>query len=74
MDHGATIIAGNLKVLSARLSDAKFFWENDLRVVKSVGMEGMAAGLASVTFRNKLGSQADRIPRIRLWRGKLRRW
>ena len=30
-DHGATILAGNQKVLSARLSDAKFFWENDLR-------------------------------------------
>ncbi|MGB8811876.1 MAG: glycine--tRNA ligase subunit beta, partial [Paracoccaceae bacterium] len=63
-DHGATIIAGNLKVLSARLSDAKFFWENDLRTVAQVGMEGMAAGLASVTFHNKLGSQADRILRI----------
>ncbi len=54
-DDGATILAGNQKVLSARLSDAKFFWENDLRVVKSVGMEGMAAGLANVTFHNKLG-------------------
>ncbi len=63
-DHGATILAGNQKVLSARLSDAKFFWENDLRVVKSVGMEGMAAGLANVTFHNKLGSQAERIARI----------
>ncbi len=63
-DHGETVLKGNLKVLSARLSDAKFFWENDLRTVKTVGMEGMAAGLASVTFHNKLGSQADRIARI----------
>ncbi|MCV2864928.1 glycine--tRNA ligase subunit beta [Albidovulum sediminicola] len=63
-DHGATILKGNQKVLSARLSDARFFWENDLRTVKSVGMEGMAAGLAHVTFHNKLGSQADRIARI----------
>ena len=63
-DHGATILAGNRKVLAARLSDAKFFWENDLRTVKAVGMEGMAAPLASVTFHNKLGSQADRISRI----------
>ena len=63
-DHGATILHGNQKVLSARLSDARFFWENDLRTVKSVGMEGMAAGLAHVTFHNKLGSQADRIARI----------
>ncbi|MDR5652488.1 glycine--tRNA ligase subunit beta [Ruixingdingia sedimenti] len=63
-DHGATILAGNGKVLAARLSDARFFWENDLRVVKAEGMEGMAAGLANVTFHNKLGSQSDRIARI----------
>ena len=63
-DHGATILAGNQKVLSARLSDARFFWENDLRTVKNVGLEGMAAGLSSVTFHNKLGSQADRVARI----------
>jgi glycyl-tRNA synthetase beta chain len=63
-DHGATILAGNQKVLAARLSDAKFFWENDLRTVKDAGLEGMGAGLANVTFHNKLGSQADRIARI----------
>ena len=63
-DSGATILKGNQKVLSARLSDARFFWENDLRTVEQVGMEGMAAGLANVTFHNKLGSQADRIARI----------
>ncbi|NCO87802.1 MAG: glycine--tRNA ligase subunit beta [Rhodobacterales bacterium] len=64
IDHGATILAGNGKVLAARLSDARFFWENDLRLVKTLGMEGMAAGLAQVTFHNKLGSQADRVARI----------
>jgi glycyl-tRNA synthetase beta chain len=63
-DHGATILAGNQKVLSARLSDARFFWDNDLRTVNSIGLEGMAAGLASVTFHNKLGSQSDRVARI----------
>ncbi|MFD0859634.1 glycine--tRNA ligase subunit beta [Roseovarius aquimarinus] len=63
-DGGKTILAGNQKVLSARLSDAKFFWENDLRLVKERGLEGMAAGLGDVTFHNKLGSQADRITRI----------
>ena len=63
-DHGATILKGNLKVLSARLSDAKFFWEHDLRVVKTEGLEGMGEGLAHVTFHNKLGSQAARIERI----------
>jgi glycyl-tRNA synthetase beta chain len=63
-DQGATILAGNQKVLAARLSDAKFFWENDLRTVQAEGLEGMGAGLAHVTFHNKLGSQADRIARI----------
>lgn len=63
-DHGATILKGNLKVLSARLSDARFFWEHDLRVVKTEGLEGMGAGLANVTFHNKLGSQKARIGRI----------
>ncbi len=63
-DGGATILAGNQKVLAARLSDAKFFWENDLRAVSDAGLEGMAAGLANVTFHNKLGTQADRIARI----------
>ncbi|MEO1678847.1 MAG: glycine--tRNA ligase subunit beta [Pseudomonadota bacterium] len=63
-DHGATILAGNHKVLAARLSDAKFFWENDLRVVSQHGMEAMAAPLANVTFERRLGSQQDRIARI----------
>ncbi|MCD9148458.1 glycine--tRNA ligase subunit beta [Pseudophaeobacter flagellatus] len=64
-DHGATILAGNQKVLSARLADAKFFWENDLRVAKSeVGMEGWLESLGNVTFHNKLGTQAARIDRI----------
>ncbi len=63
-DDGATILQGNGKVLRARLSDARFFWENDLRTVLHKGLEGMAEGLAHVTFHNKLGSQADRIARI----------
>lgn len=63
-DDGATILAGNGKVLTARLSDAKFFWENDLQTVRERGLQGMAAPLANVTFHNKLGSQAERIARI----------
>ena len=62
-DHGATILNGNQKVLSARLSDARFFYENDLRVAKA-GMGEWLDGLANVTFHNKLGSQRDRINRI----------
>jgi len=59
-DNGAVILAGNQKVLAARLSDAKFFWENDLRVP----LADMARTLGNVTFHNKLGSQAERIDRI----------
>ena len=62
-DNGATILAGNQKVLSARLADAQFFWENDLRVAKA-GMAAWTDALARVTFHNKLGSQGDRIGRI----------
>ena len=62
-DQGATILAGNRKVLFARLSDAKFFWENDLRVARGGGQAWLDS-LANVTFHNKLGSQGDRIARV----------
>ncbi len=73
-DNGATILAGNQKVLSARLSDAKFFWENDLRVATTDITQWTDAlknitqwtdALKNVTFHNKLGSQFDRIQRIK---------
>ncbi len=64
-DNGATILAGNEKVLSARLADAKFFWDNDLRVAKSdVGMAAWVENLKNVTFHNKLGTQAELIERM----------
>jgi len=62
-DHGATILAGNGKVLSARLSDAKFFWENDLRTARA-DITDWTRRLDNVTFHNKLGTQAARIDRI----------
>lgn len=62
-DHGATILAGNRKVLAARLSDAAFFWDRDLAEAKA-GMETWLDGLGAVTFHAKLGSQKDRIERI----------
>ncbi len=62
-DNGATILAGNEKVLAARLSDAKFFWENDLRVAKA-GMRPWLDQLRNVTFHAQLGTQAERIDRI----------
>ncbi|MDR6266231.1 glycine--tRNA ligase subunit beta [Roseobacter sp. N2S] len=63
VDNGVTILAGNQKVLFARLSDAKFFWENDLRIAKAGGAAWVEK-LQNVTFHNKLGSQAERIDRI----------
>lgn len=63
IDNGATILAGNQKVLFARLSDAKFFWENDLRVAQD-DYTAWTKKLSNVTFHNKLGSQAERIDRI----------
>ena len=62
-DNGATILKGNQKVLFARLSDAKFFWENDLRIANA-GMQPWLDSLSNVTFHNKLGTQKDRIDRI----------
>ncbi len=59
-DHGATILNGNARVLAARLSDAAFFWENDLRTP----LAEMAAKLDAVTFHGKLGTQGERIARI----------
>ncbi len=62
-DQGATIIAGNAKVLSARLADAKFFWDNDLRIARD-GMGDWREGLKNVTFERRLGTQAERVERI----------
>ncbi|MBP7240815.1 glycine--tRNA ligase subunit beta [Amaricoccus sp.] len=59
-DAGATILAGNARVLAARLSDAAFFWENDL----ATPLDDMAAKLDAVTFHNRLGTQGARVGRI----------
>lgn len=62
-DNGSTILAGNEKVLSARLADAKFFWDNDLRVAQN-DMNFWLQSLENVTFHNKLGTQAELIERM----------
>ena len=59
-DGGKQIVAGNEKVIRARLSDAKFFWEQDLKKP----LDEMAAALAGITFHEKLGSQKDRVERV----------
>ena len=62
-DGGAAILAGNGRVLSARLADARFFWENDLRVARA-GMREWLEKLEHVTFHRRLGTQGARIGRI----------
>ncbi|MEO0692826.1 MAG: glycine--tRNA ligase subunit beta [Pseudomonadota bacterium] len=64
-DQGATILAGNQKVLSARLADAKFFWENDLRVAENGDLGSWVLEAREVTFHHIIGSQAERITQIR---------
>lgn len=59
-DGGAKIAAGNAKVLSARLEDARFFWEND----KKTGLDAMAAKLDRIDFKKELGSIADKVERV----------
>jgi glycyl-tRNA synthetase beta chain len=59
-DGGATIIAGNEKVIRARLSDAKFFWDQDLKRP----MDEMWSQLRTITFHEKLGTQYERVERI----------
>jgi len=62
-DQGAAIVAGNARVLAARLSDAKFFWENDLRVAEA-GLQAWLDKLDAVTFHAKLGSVGQQVARI----------
>jgi len=59
-DGGAAIVAGNEKVIRARLSDARFFWEQDLKKP----LDEMAHALRGVTFHEKLGTQWERVERI----------
>ncbi|MFG1377521.1 glycine--tRNA ligase subunit beta [Xanthobacter autotrophicus] len=60
-DGGKAIVAGNERVIRARLSDAKFFWDTD----RVNGLESRMPKFQSITFHEKLGSQAERIERIR---------
>ncbi|TGN89193.1 glycine--tRNA ligase subunit beta [Bradyrhizobium yuanmingense] len=59
-DGGATIIAGNERVIRARLSDAKFFYETDLKTK----LEDRLPKFEQIVFHEKLGTQAERIKRI----------
>jgi glycyl-tRNA synthetase beta chain len=66
-DGGAEIIRGNNKVIAARLSDAKFFWDQD----RKVKLEDQLAKLDAITFHAKLGSQGERVKRIEALAGEI---
>jgi glycyl-tRNA synthetase beta chain len=59
-DGGKTIIAGNERVIRARLSDAKFFYDTDLKTK----LEARLPKFDQIVFHEKLGTQAERIKRI----------
>ena len=63
-DGGAAITHGNQRVLSARLSDARFFWEHDLATVRAGGLEAFLPKLNDIVFHEKLGTLADKVERV----------
>jgi glycyl-tRNA synthetase beta chain len=65
-DGGASIVEGNRRVLAARLADARFFWEQDLKVP----LEEQAKKLDGIIFHEKLGTVADKVERV----ARLARW
>ncbi|MCW6535541.1 glycine--tRNA ligase subunit beta [Sphingomonas lycopersici] len=65
-DGGAKIVEGNRKVLAARLADARFFYDTDLKVP----LEEQAKKLEKIVFHEKLGTVADKVERV----AKLARW
>jgi glycyl-tRNA synthetase beta chain len=65
-DSGEAIVEGNRRVLAARLSDARFFWQQDLKVP----LEEQAKKLSGIVFHDKLGTVADKVERV----AKLASW
>ncbi|MXO59653.1 glycine--tRNA ligase subunit beta [Altererythrobacter salegens] len=59
-DGGAAIVDGNRKVLAARLSDARFFWEQD----RKVPLRKQAQKLDRITFHEKLGTVGEKVDRV----------
>ena len=66
-DGGKAIVAGNERVIRARLSDAKFFYETDLKT----RLEDRLPRFEQIVFHEKLGTQAERIARITVLAGEL---
>jgi glycyl-tRNA synthetase beta chain len=68
-DAGKAIVAGNERVIRARLSDAKFFYETDLKT----RLEDRLPKFEHIIFHEKLGTQAERIARIEALTGRIAR-
>jgi glycyl-tRNA synthetase beta chain len=66
-DGGKAIVAGNERVIRARLSDAKFFYETDLKT----RLEDRLPKFEHIVFHEKLGTQAERIARIEALAGHI---
>ena len=69
-DGGKVIADGNERVLRARLSDAKFFWDQD----RKVRLEDRLPALKDIVFHAKLGSQAERVERIAKLAGEIAKY
>jgi glycyl-tRNA synthetase beta chain len=63
-DGGKTIVGGNERVIRARLSDAKFFYETDLKTWAETPIEERLKKFDNIVFHEKLGTQGERIARI----------
>jgi glycyl-tRNA synthetase beta chain len=63
-DGGKAIIAGNERVIRARLSDAKFFYETDLKNWKEKSVDELLKKFENIVFHDKLGAESDHIKRV----------
>ena len=68
-DEPQQIVQGNERVLRARLSDAKFFYDQD----RKVRLEERVPQLADVVYHNRLGTQLDRVQRVQILAGRYAR-
>ncbi len=66
-DGGSRIIAGNERVLSARLADARFFWDHD----RKIKLEARVKSLRGIVFHAKLGTLGDKVERMESLTGEL---
>jgi glycyl-tRNA synthetase beta chain len=66
-DGGKAIVAGNERVLRARLSDAKFFWDQD----RKRSLDSRVQDLSEIVFHAKLGTQLERVKRVELLAGEI---